>query len=67
AIAAQQGSGLVNALAEAEAWVPGIDGDNVSTLLARPLLLGLLAPDDPDDAPAPPPLSDLTVQQETTA
>lgn len=67
AIAAQQVSGLVNALAEAEAWVPGIDGDNVSTLLARPLLLGLLAPDDPDDAPAPPPLSDLTVQQETTA
>lgn len=67
AIAAQQVSGLVNALAEAEAWVPGIDGDNVSTLLARPLLLGLLAPDDPGDAPASPPLSDLTVQQETPA
>jgi len=43
-IAAQQVSGLVNALAEIEAWVPGITDRNVTDLLARPLLLGLLAP-----------------------
>jgi len=49
-IAAQQVSGLVNALAEIEAWVPGITDRNVSDLLARPLLLGLLAPASPGGA-----------------
>ena len=43
-IAAQQINGLVNALAEIERWVPGVDADNVAGLFARPLLLGLLQP-----------------------
>ena len=41
-IAAQQVNGLVNALAEIERWVPGIDAENVADLFARPLFLGLL-------------------------
>jgi len=44
AVAAQQVNGMVNALAEIEAWVPGVTADNVVPLFARPLLCGLLAP-----------------------
>ena len=44
AVAAQLISGLVNALAEVEHWLPGDAPPALQPLLARPLLLGLLAP-----------------------
>jgi len=43
AVAAQLIGGLVNALAEIDHWVPGDDRQPLASLLARPLLLGLLA------------------------
>jgi AcrR family transcriptional regulator len=43
AVAAQLIGGLVNALAEIDHWVPGADRQPLASLLARPLLLGLLA------------------------
>jgi hypothetical protein len=46
-VAAQQISGMINGLAEIEHWVPGVTADNVVTLYARPLLLGLLHPGAP--------------------
>lgn len=49
AVAAQLISGLLNALAEVEHWVPtpGQDPPALQPLLARPLLMGLLAPERP--------------------
>ncbi|OGA98594.1 MAG: hypothetical protein A3E25_03940 [Burkholderiales bacterium RIFCSPHIGHO2_12_FULL_69_20] len=51
AVAAQLISGLINALAEVEHWVPAAASDQgtpaLQPLLARPLLMGLLAPDPP--------------------
>lgn len=44
AVAAQLIGGLVNALAEVEHWLPGDGPPELQPLLARPLLLGLLAP-----------------------
>lgn len=43
AVAAQLVCGLINALAEVEHWLPGDTAPDLQTLLARPLLLGLLA------------------------
>jgi len=43
AVAAQMVSGLINALAEAEHWLPGAGPAPLDELLARPMLLGLLA------------------------
>ena len=43
AVAAQLIGGMVNALAEIDHWVPGDSRQPLATLLARPLLLGLLA------------------------
>ena len=43
AVAAQMVSGLINALAEAEHWLPGEGPAPLDELLARPMLLGLLA------------------------
>ena len=43
AVAAQMISGLINALAEAEHWLPGGAPAPLDELLARPMLLGLLA------------------------
>jgi AcrR family transcriptional regulator len=43
AVAAQLICGLVNALAEVEHWLPGDGPPDLQPLLARPLLLGLLA------------------------
>ena len=45
AVAAHLISGLINALAEVEHWVPGDQPPDLQALLARPMLLGLLAPD----------------------
>jgi AcrR family transcriptional regulator len=51
AVAAQLISGLINALAEVEHWVPAAGSQQgtpaLQSLLARPLLLGLLAADPP--------------------
>lgn len=51
AVAAQLISGLINALAEVEHWVPAAGSDQgalaLQPLLARPLLMGLLAIDPP--------------------
>ena len=44
AVAAQLVCGMVNALAEIEHWVPGAGEQALAVLFARPLLLGLLAP-----------------------
>ena len=44
AVAAQLISGLINGLAEVEHWLPGETPPDLQSLLARPLLLGLLAP-----------------------
>ena len=44
AVAAQLISGLINGLAEVEHWLPGDAPPDLQHLLARPLLLGLLAP-----------------------
>ncbi len=44
AVASQLISGLLNCLAEVEHWLPGDTPPDLQTLLARPLLLGLLAP-----------------------
>ena len=44
AVAAQMVSGLINALAEAEHWLPGAGPAPLDEWLARPMLLGLLAP-----------------------
>ena len=44
AVAAQLISGLINALAEVEHWLPGDGPPALQPLLARPLLMGLLAP-----------------------
>ncbi len=44
AVAAHLISGLINALAEVEHWVPGEQPPDLQALLARPMLLGLLAP-----------------------
>ena len=52
AVAAQMVNGLVNALAEAEHWLPGDDPPPLDQLLARPMLQGLRA--DPPGRPAPP-------------
>jgi hypothetical protein len=41
AVAAQMVNGLVNALAEAEHWLPGDGPPPLDHLLARPMLLGL--------------------------
>jgi AcrR family transcriptional regulator len=43
AVAAQLISGLINALAEVEHWLPGDGPPDLQPLLARPLLMGLLA------------------------
>ncbi len=43
AVAAQLISGLINALAEVEHWLPGDTPPDLQLLLARPLLSGLLA------------------------
>jgi AcrR family transcriptional regulator len=43
AVAAQMVNGLINALAEAEHWLPGDDPPPLDELLARPMLLGLRA------------------------
>ena len=43
AVAALLISGLVNGLAEVEHWLPGDDPPDLQQLLARPLLMGLLA------------------------
>lgn len=43
AVAAQMVNGLVNALAEAEHWLPGDGPPGLDELLARPMLLGLRA------------------------
>ena len=45
-------NGLINALAEAEHWLPGDGPPPLDHLLARPMLLGLRA--DPPASPAPP-------------
>ena len=45
AVAAQVISGLINGLAEVEHWVPSAQPPDLQALLARPMLLGLLAPD----------------------
>lgn len=51
AVAAQLISGLINALAEVEHWVPAAGSDPATPplqrLLARPLLMGLLATEQP--------------------
>ena len=51
AVAAQLISGLINALAEVEHWVPAAASDQgppaLQPLLARPLLMGLLATKQP--------------------
>ncbi len=41
-VAAQLVTGMINAAAELESWVPGVAIDNASDLYARPLLEGLL-------------------------
>lgn len=43
-VAAQMINGMINAAAEIERWVPGIDGDNVFDLYAVPLFTGLASP-----------------------
>lgn len=43
-VAAQMVNGMLNAAAEIERWVPGIDAGNVFALYARPLFTGLQAP-----------------------
>jgi len=50
AVAAQLIAGLINALAEVEHWLPPPAPAPLASLLARPLLMGLLAP---ADMPAP--------------
>ncbi len=44
AVAAQLISGLINALAEVEHWLPTGSPPDLQAVLARPLLMGLLAP-----------------------
>jgi AcrR family transcriptional regulator len=44
AVAAQLIAGLINALSEVEHWLPGDGPPALQPLLARPLLMGLLAP-----------------------
>lgn len=46
AIAAQMVSGMLNAAAEIERWVPGLDRGNAFALYAMPLLQGLYAGDN---------------------
>ena len=48
AVAAQLISGMINGLAEAGHWVPAGGRQPLATLIARPLLLGWLAPMPPD-------------------
>ena len=43
AVAAQLVNGMVNAAAEIERWVPGIDAGNAFDLFGLPLFTGLLA------------------------
>ncbi len=43
-IAAQVTIALMNAAAELERWVPGVDADNVDALYVRPVFEGLLCP-----------------------
>lgn len=45
-IAAQLVSGMINAAAEIERWVPGVNEDNAADLYARPLFMGLLSAAD---------------------
>jgi len=42
-IAAQLVSGMINASAEIERWVPGVNEQNAADLYARPLFMGLLS------------------------
>jgi len=42
-IAAQLVSGMINAAAEIERWVPGVNEENAADLYARPLFMGLLS------------------------
>ena len=42
-IAAQMANGMINAVAEIERWVQGIDASNTFDLYAMPLFTGLLA------------------------
>ncbi len=44
AIAAQLLASAINAAAELQRWVPGVQADNAVALYARPALLGLLCP-----------------------
>ena len=48
AVAAQLINGMINGLAEAGHWVPAGGQQPLTTLIARPLLLGWLAPAPPD-------------------
>lgn len=48
AVAAQLISGMINGLAEAGHWLPAGGRQPLATLIARPLLLGWLAPAPPD-------------------
>jgi AcrR family transcriptional regulator len=45
-IAAQLVSGMINAAAEIERWVPGVNEENAADLYARPLFMGLLSAAD---------------------
>ena len=51
-IAARVINGMINAVAEIERWVPGIDASNAFGLYARPLFTGLLSAGDARAEPA---------------
>jgi AcrR family transcriptional regulator len=51
-VAAQVINGMINAVAEIERWVPGIDAGNAFELYARPLFTGLLSAGEAASAPA---------------
>ena len=56
AVAAHLISGMINALAEVEHWLPGEQSPDLQALLARPMLLGLLAPEALPAVPLIPPI-----------
>jgi hypothetical protein len=59
-VAAQVINGMINAVAEIERWVPGIDAGNAFELYARPLFTGLLSAGEAASArPCPPPPAPL--------
>lgn len=53
-VAAQMVNGMINAAAEIERWVKGVERDTAFDWFAMPLFTGLLQPTQPTPAPAPP-------------